>query len=161
MGTRVGGRERNAASATLGMGCGGAGRTASSTSYKTKRAPWTDAMRRTLLLVSLSTATALRPLPHAIRRPPRSLASVRMLCSEDLSKLTVPKLKERCRAAGLPVSGRKAELIARLGGANPAVAAPVPPPTPAPANSGKSLAGGLIIDELPTLPVIAIEACKS
>ena len=86
---------------------------------------------------------------------------MRMLCSEDLSKLTVPKLKERCRAAGLPVSGRKAELIARLGGANPAVAAPVPPPTPPPANSGKSLAGGLIIDELPTLPVIAIEACKS
>ena len=35
--------------------------------------------------------------------------------SEDvLSKLTVVQLKERLRAAGLRVSGRKAELIARL-----------------------------------------------
>ena len=33
---------------------------------------------------------------------------------EDLHGLTVPELKERLREAGLPVSGRKAELIERL-----------------------------------------------
>lgn len=33
---------------------------------------------------------------------------------DDLSGLTVPELKERLREAGLPVSGRKAELIERL-----------------------------------------------
>ena len=33
---------------------------------------------------------------------------------DDLDALTVPELKERLRAAGLPVSGRKAELIERL-----------------------------------------------
>jgi hypothetical protein len=32
----------------------------------------------------------------------------------DLSSLTVPQLKERLRASGLPVSGKKAELIERL-----------------------------------------------
>tara|TARA_A100001037_G_scaffold275984_1_gene274936 strand:- start:86 stop:1015 length:930 start_codon:yes stop_codon:yes gene_type:complete len=34
--------------------------------------------------------------------------------SEDLSSLTVAELKERLKAAGKPVSGKKAELIARL-----------------------------------------------
>tara|TARA_B100001113_G_scaffold351331_1_gene350196 strand:- start:126 stop:959 length:834 start_codon:yes stop_codon:yes gene_type:complete len=33
---------------------------------------------------------------------------------EDLSKLSVAELKERCKAAGLPVGGKKADLIARL-----------------------------------------------
>jgi len=33
---------------------------------------------------------------------------------EDLSGLTVPLLKEKLKAAGLPVSGKKAELIERL-----------------------------------------------
>jgi len=33
---------------------------------------------------------------------------------EDLSKLSVAELKERLKAAGLPVSGKKADLIARL-----------------------------------------------
>lgn len=33
---------------------------------------------------------------------------------EDLSSLTVAVLKEKCRAAGKPVSGKKADLIARL-----------------------------------------------
>lgn len=33
---------------------------------------------------------------------------------EDLEKLTVPLLKEKLKTAGLPVSGKKAELIARL-----------------------------------------------
>ena len=39
-------------------------------------------------------------------------------CSEDLGQLTVPLLKERCRAAGLKVSGRKAELVERLLGSD-------------------------------------------
>jgi hypothetical protein len=33
---------------------------------------------------------------------------------EDLSKLSVSDLKERLKAKGLPVGGKKAELIARL-----------------------------------------------
>lgn len=34
--------------------------------------------------------------------------------AEDLSKLSVAELKERLKAAGLPVSGKKADLIERL-----------------------------------------------
>ena len=34
--------------------------------------------------------------------------------SEDLSKLSVAELKERLKAKGLPVGGKKAELIERL-----------------------------------------------
>ena len=33
---------------------------------------------------------------------------------EDLTSLSVAELKERCKAAGLPVGGKKADLIARL-----------------------------------------------
>lgn len=36
------------------------------------------------------------------------------LTEEELSKFTIPVLKEKLRDAGLPVSGKKAELIARL-----------------------------------------------
>lgn len=36
------------------------------------------------------------------------------LSEEELSKVTIPVLKEKLRDAGLPVSGKKAELIARL-----------------------------------------------
>jgi hypothetical protein len=32
----------------------------------------------------------------------------------SLSTMTVPELKEKLRVAGLPVSGKKSELIARL-----------------------------------------------
>ena len=35
-------------------------------------------------------------------------------CLEDLGQLTVPQLKQRCRDAGLKLSGRKAELVQRL-----------------------------------------------
>ena len=34
--------------------------------------------------------------------------------AEDLSKLSVAELKERLKAAGMPVGGKKADLIARL-----------------------------------------------
>ncbi|KAL9181699.1 hypothetical protein ACHAXT_012042 [Thalassiosira profunda] len=39
------------------------------------------------------------------------------LDESDLSELTIPELKEKLKAAGLPVSGRKSELIERLGNA--------------------------------------------
>ena len=39
---------------------------------------------------------------------------VTTLSEEDLNALTVPELKEKLKAAGKPVSGRKAELIERL-----------------------------------------------
>jgi len=41
-------------------------------------------------------------------------ATESVVLEEDLAKLTVPALKEKLKEAGLPVSGKKAELIARL-----------------------------------------------
>ena len=52
--------------------------------------------------------------PAAAATAPRGAAGG----GEELSKFTVVQLKERLRAAGLPVSGRKAELIERLAGAS-------------------------------------------
>ena len=60
----------------------------------------------------LALARASRP-----RRHPASRA-----CVEDLGRLTVPQLKQRLRAAGLKVSGRKAELVQRLLGTESAEA---------------------------------------
>ena len=60
----------------------------------------------------LALARASRP-----RRHPASRA-----CVEDLGQLTVPQLKQRLRAAGLKVSGRKAELVHRLLGTESAEA---------------------------------------
>ena len=54
------------------------------------------------------------------------------MLNEDLSAFTVPQLKEQLKSAGLPVSGRKAELIERLSGAaSVATAAPAAPAAPA------------------------------
>jgi len=81
------------------------------------------------------------------------LSIVRMLASssEDLSACTVVQLKERLRAARLPVSGRKSELIARLEAAAPkATVLEAIVPTDA------SLAHGTS-----AFPTVAIEACKS
>ena len=44
-------------------------------------------------------------------------AAAERLTVAAAERLTVPALKERLRAAGLPVSGRKAELVERLAGA--------------------------------------------
>jgi hypothetical protein len=41
-------------------------------------------------------------------------ASTAMTDETNLEALTIPELKERLRALGLPVSGKKAELIERL-----------------------------------------------
>ena len=84
---------------------------------------------------------------------PSSIRCIRMLAGEsDLSKLTVKQLKEQLREAGLPVSGLKAELIARLEGSPPidaAAAAPLPPP-----------AVTVSSDEMASI-LVEIEHCKS
>ena len=52
------------------------------------------------------------PLTTRASHPRRHSAS--RACLEDLGQLTVPQLKQRCRDAGLKLSGRKAELVQRL-----------------------------------------------
>lgn len=72
--------------------------------------------------------------PHAAR------GACRLMCATpDLGGCTVVQLKEQLRAAGLPVSGRKAELIERL--TLGATAAPEPLPT-----AGAGAGVGLVIE---------------
>ena len=52
------------------------------------------------------------PLTTRASHPRRHSAS--RACLEDLGRLTVPQLKQRCRDAGLKLSGRKAQLVQRL-----------------------------------------------
>ena len=47
-------------------------------------------------------------------RASHSRRSASRACLEDLGQLTVPQLKQRCRDAGLKLSGRKAQLVQRL-----------------------------------------------
>ena len=47
-------------------------------------------------------------------RASHSRRSASRACLEDLGRLTVPQLKQRCREAGLKLSGRKAQLVQRL-----------------------------------------------
>ena len=96
-----------------------------------------------------------------------------MSSPEELSKRTVVQLKEQLRAVGLPVSGRKAELVDRLlSAAAPAATTP---------SSFSALAGPAAAPSVPLAPFassgmvvptntarsgrayppIAIEACKS
>ena len=79
---------------------------------------------------------------------------------EDLSKRTVVQLKEQLRAAGLPVSGRKAELIERLLSADAAPAAAPSVPLASVATSGTVVPTN-IARSGNAYPPIAIEACKS
>ena len=81
---------------------------------------------RTLLLSLVATSVSGWHSPFVL--PARRACCV-MLSDDDLSAFTVPQLKEKLRSANLPVSGRKAELIARLGGA---------PLSPAAATSGSA-----------------------
>ena len=60
---------------------------------------------------------------------------------EDLEGLTVPVLKDRLRAQGLKVGGKKAELVERLLESAPAPAAPAAPATPAPVKQTKPRRG--------------------
>ena len=64
----------------------------------------------------------------------RTLAASR----DDLEGLTVPVLKDRLRAQGLKVGGKKAELVERLLGSAPA---PVAPAAPAPVKQTKPRRG--------------------
>ena len=106
-------------------------------------------MRRTLtLLGTLTSVASLRPQP-LLTRPPimattRCFAAVLML-DADLTALTVVQLKDKLRAAGLPVSGRKAELITRLGGSTNVVSALV----------------SVIPPIVQSAALVQIEACKS
>lgn len=92
-----------------------------------------------MLATRLATGLALccTPPPHVAR------GACRLMCATpDLSSCTVVQLKEKLRAAGLPVSGRKAELIERLTlGADSPAAAAAPGPPPA---AGSSV--GLVIE---------------
>ena len=67
----------------------------------------------------------------------RTLAASR----DDLEGLTVPVLKDRLRAQGLKVGGKKAELVERLLESAPAPAAPAAPATPAPVKQTKPRRG--------------------
>ena len=93
----------------------------------------TNGMR--VLLVGLTTALLQQPLPRVGRA-----SAVRMMSSDNLNAMTVVQLKERLRQANLPVSGRKAELVARLLG-------DVPSKTVAPVETA--------------FPSVEIAACKS
>ena len=115
-------------------------------------------MRRALpMLVRLSVVASLQPQP-LFRQPRLAAVAARMLCAEDLSKLTVVALKERLRAAGLPVSGRKAELIVRLGGGGAPAAAPAAASVFAPTAAALSATADALAS---SFPPIEIEACKS
>ena len=74
--------------------------------------------------------------------------------SEDIGLLRVPELKDRLRAAGLPVSGRKTELIERLQRGS-SVAQLFAAPSAARSD--------VDADPLPTIvgPAVLIAACKS
>lgn len=62
-----------------------------------------------------------------VTRPWRPTTMVLLMSSrEDLSKLTVPKLKERLKEMGMPVSGLKAELLERLMSTKPLAVPPSP-----------------------------------
>ena len=67
----------------------------------------------------------------------RTLAASR----DDLEGLTVPVLKDRLRAQGLKVGGKKAELVERLLESAPAPAVPVASATPAPVKQTKPRRG--------------------
>ena len=83
------------------------------------------------------------PMLAAVRL---AVPSTRMCASENLASCTVVQLKEKLRSAGLPVSGRKADLIARLSLPDEAATAL----QPAPPVDAAVLA----------FPAVEIEACK-
>lgn len=84
-------------------------------------------MRLLLLVGCFSAAAAAMALgPAASANSIHRGVAIRMNAEEDLSMFTVAQLKDRLRAAGLPVSGKKSELVERLSAtANPAHAASI------------------------------------
>ena len=63
---------------------------------------------------AVSRKSALTPNARSTRSAPRVGADDRARGGRELVSLTVVALKERCAAAGLKKTGRKADLIARL-----------------------------------------------
>lgn len=123
---------------------------------------------RSILLLSLSTVAALRHSTHGLPRHTSRMRMMWMLAGDEasvdeLSRCTVVELKEKLRSRGLPVSGRKAELIARLSSSYAPSPRNHPAPSPPTAQgapvlpSGFGLAGGTTAE----FPTIEIEACKS
>jgi len=125
---------------------------------------------RSLLLLSLSTGVALRHCVPGLSTtaPHGRILALQMLAGDEsvneLSGCTVVELKAKLRSQGLPVSGRKADLITRLSDSpQSAVRAPAAP-SPVMAQgapvlpSGFGLPGGAMAAEFPT---IEIEACRS
>ena len=84
---------------------------------------------RTLVLSLVATSASGWLSPLVL--PARRACCVMLSDDDDLSSFTVPQLKDKLRAAQLPVSGRKAELIARLRGAPTAASAAATPASPA------------------------------
>ncbi len=93
----------------------------------------------TLMLLSAATRALRAPLSARTLRRLRAAAS-----RSELEALTVPVLKDRLRAQGLKVGGKKNELVERLLESAPAPAAPAVPvasATPAPVKQTKPRRG--------------------
>ena len=108
-----------------------------------------------MLLVCVQLAAALQsPSIPALRCTAMS-RSRQLIAEDDLSKHTVVQLKERLRAAGLPVSGRKAELISRLRSEPPAA-------PDEDISQSRTLSASLrSLPDCVGYPPIEIEACRS
>lgn len=93
----------------------------------------------TLMLLSAATRALRAPISARTLRRLRAAAS-----RSELEALTVPVLKDRLRAQGLKVGGKKNELVERLLESAPAPAAPAVPvasATPAPVKQTKPRRG--------------------
>ena len=104
-------------------------------------------MARPLLLLAVCVAASAFTRPASHLRAARSIDVAAKKkrkgkpAAGGLQSLKVPQLKEKCRAAGLPVGGTKPVLIGRLQAAPaPAAAgAPAPPPRKANVMTGDAL----------------------
>lgn len=76
------------------------------------------ATRCALAVAAAAIATVSSPLvarrPVLLRPPGRTAGTLARQAEKSLAELTVVKLKDLCREHELPISGRKADLIARL-----------------------------------------------
>jgi hypothetical protein len=93
-------------------------------------------MRKITLMLLAATRALRAPISARTLRRLRAAAS-----RSELEALTVPVLKDRLRAQGLKVGGKKNELVERLLESAPAPAAPAAPATPAPVKQTKPRRG--------------------
>ena len=131
--------------------------------------------RRALLLALITAASAfIRPVSHLRTARSIDVAAKKKRkgkpAAGGLQSLKVPQLKEKCRAAGLPVGGTKAVLIERLQAATApaAAAAPAPaaappaaglPPPPAPRSADTPAAMSASAAAFATAPAAGVSAC--